>query len=200
MLMEQTYRAKEFRLSGLAGISDETLEIHLGLYKGYVDQTNFIIEELSETAQRGKANGKNPLYAELRRHLGFELGGMVLHEYYFGNLAPKGRGKPGAAIEEPLGRSFGDFESWKRDFMAVGGLRGVGWAALCQDPFNGALSNHWIELHHQGMPAGFKPILVMDVWEHAFLLDYKPSERTKYMEAFFANVDWTVVNERLLNS
>ena len=92
---------------------------------------------------------------------------------------------------------FGGFERWKDDFVTIGGFRGVGWAVLYQDPLTHQLSNHWIELHHQGVPSGFRPILVMDVWEHAFLLDYKPAERGKYLEAFFANIDWTAVHARL---
>lgn len=195
----QAYRAKTFRLFRLEGISDRTLEMHLDLYEGYVDQTNLLIEHLSEMVHRGKANGKDPTYAELKRRLGFEYGGMILHELYFANLTCGGRGKPALEFVEASERSFGDLESWKADFIAVGGLRGVGWAVLSRDPVTGGLSNHWIELHHQGAPAGFKPILVMDVWEHAFLLDYKPGERGKYIEAFFANIDWTVVKDRLLS-
>ena len=86
-------------------------------------------------------------------------------------------------------QSFGDWDTWMKDFKAVGAMRGVGWAITFQDPMTGALSNHWITLHQEGNPAGFKPILVMDVWEHAFLLDYKPAERGKYIEAFFSNID-----------
>jgi Fe-Mn family superoxide dismutase len=86
---------------------------------------------------------------------------------------------------------------WKKDFAAVGGMRGVGWAIAYLDPWTGYISNHWVSLHEDGNVAGFEPILVMDVWEHAFLLDYKPAERAKYIEAFFSNVDWAVVKDRL---
>jgi Fe-Mn family superoxide dismutase len=82
------------------------------------------------------------------------------------------------------------------DFKAIGGMRGVGWGILFQDPMTNSLSNHWITLHQDGSPAGFKPLLVMDVWEHAFLLDYKPSEKAKYLDAFIANIDWDVVAQR----
>jgi Fe-Mn family superoxide dismutase len=103
-------------------------------------------------------------------------------------------------LKRVLEDSFENFDAWKTDFVAVGGMRGVGWAILYQDPLTGQLSNHWIELHQQGVPSGFKPILVMDVWEHAFLLDYKPSERSKYIEAFFSNIEWDVVNKCFSNS
>jgi Fe-Mn family superoxide dismutase len=168
--------------------------MHFGLYEGYVKNTNLLNEQLMEMARANKASASNPAFTELKRHLGFEYGGMVLHEYYFGNLAPNGKGEFSAELKQELEESFGSFDLWKTDFTAVGGMRGVGWAILYQDPLTGRLSNHWIELHQEGVPSGFKPILVMDVWEHAFMLDYKPSERSRYIEAFFSNIDWTVVN------
>jgi len=196
MMATPTYKPRDFNLSGLKGISDRTLETHFGLYEGYVNETNSLTERLSEMARSGKA-AKNPLYAELTRHLGFEYGGMILHEYYFANLAPKGRGAPSPELEQALEQSFGGFEAWRADFVATGGMRGVGWAVLFRDPGAGQLSNHWITLHEQGVPAGFAPVLVMDAWEHAYLLDYKPAERSKYIDAFFANIDWQAVGERL---
>ncbi|MBI4524384.1 MAG: superoxide dismutase [Deltaproteobacteria bacterium] len=199
--MEQhAYKSRDFNLSGLQGISDRTLEMHFGLYDGYVKNTNLLTEQLLEMSHKKQALATNPAYSELKRHLGFEYGGMVLHEYYFGNLAPKGKESPSADLRRALEANFGTFEDWKRDFVAVGGMRGVGWAVLYQDPMTGQLSNHWIELHQQGVPSGFKPVLVMDVWEHAFLLDYKPSERSKYIDAFFSNIDWDVVNRCLTST
>jgi superoxide dismutase, Fe-Mn family len=191
------YQPRMFQLSGLQGISDRTLELHLGLYQGYVKNTNLLTEQLMELGQQKKGTALNPAYAELTRRLGFEYGGMVLHEYYFGNLAANGRGDPSKQFQDAIQQSFGSFSTWKEDFLAVGGFRGVGWAILYQDPATRQLSNHWIELHHQGVPSGFTPLLVMDVWEHAFLLDYKPAERGKYIDAFFANIDWTAVQARL---
>lgn len=192
-----SYRAKEFKISGLKGISDKTVEMHLKLYEGYVKNTNLIAEQLAEIVRQKKAAATNPAYAELKRHLGFEYGGMVLHEYYFANLAPQGKGKPTANFTSAVEECFGSFENWKSDFVGVGNMRGVGWAILYQDPVTEQLSNHWIELHQQGVPSGFKPIVVMDVWEHAFLLDYKPAERDKYIDAFFANVDWNRIDANL---
>ena len=193
--MTTSFKARSFPLSGLTGISDKTLEMHFGLYEGYVKETNQLTEQLAELAKAGKA-AKNPAYAEMNRHLGYEYGGMILHEYYFENLAPKGKGKPSAQLTKALEDTFGSFETWKADFTAVGGTRGVGWAVLFRDPITGRMTNQWITLHEQGVPAGYSPILVMDAWEHAFLLDYKPSERAKYIEAFFSNVNWEEVGER----
>jgi superoxide dismutase, Fe-Mn family len=194
-MANNVYKAKKFNLSGLEGISDKTLEMHFGLYEGYVKNTNLLTEQLLEMSRNKKASPTNPSFTEIKRHLGFEFGGMVLHEYYFGNLAPKGKGNPSNELKRALEESFGGFDAWKADFVATGGMRGVGWSVLYQDPVTGKLSNNWIELHDVGVPSGFKPVLVMDVWEHAFLLDYKPSERSKYIEAFCANINWDAANE-----
>lgn len=173
--------------------------MHFSLYEGYVKNTNLLTEMILEMTQKKSASGTDPAYAELTRRLGFEYGGMVLHEYYFENLTAKGRGDPGKELTQAMEKSFGGFDNWKDAFTAVGEMRGVGWAILYQDPVTKQLSNHWIALHQDGVPSGFKPILVMDVWEHAFLLDYKPAERGKYIEAFFSNTNWEVVSARLAN-
>ncbi|HLK10950.1 MAG TPA: Fe-Mn family superoxide dismutase [Candidatus Binatia bacterium] len=189
------YPVKVFELTGLHGLSTLQIETHLELYAGYVNNTNRLNEQLAELAAGGKAG--TPAYSELTRRLGFEYNGMRLHELYFENLTPRfeppGRDSP---LYRELDRTFGRFERWQRDFTAVASMRGVGWALLYQDPETGRLSNHWISLHEHGHPAGFRPLLVMDVWEHAFLVDYKPTERAKYIDAFFANVNWRVVAAR----
>ena len=124
---------------------------------------------------------------------------MVLHEYYFENMKKQGTGDPNkdSAFVKAAADSFGSYEVWKADFVATGKMRGVGWAATYQDPSNGAISNHWINLHETGNVAGYTPILIMDVWEHAFIKDYAPADRPKYIEAFFSNIDWDAVSGRL---
>ena len=189
LLTQTPYKPRAFDLHDLTGISDQTLEVHFGLYAGYVKNTNLLNEQLVDLTQKAQAG--TPIYSELTRRLGFEYNGMVLHEWYFGNLT---RGSGGgisasSALGRALGESFGDIETWRKDFAAIGSMRGVGWAVTYLDPATGRLSNHWITLHEDGNIAGFKPIVVMDVWEHAFLLDYKPAERPKYIEAFLANLD-----------
>ncbi|HXG93308.1 MAG TPA: Fe-Mn family superoxide dismutase [Blastocatellia bacterium] len=194
------YKAKQFNLSGLNGISDQTLEMHFKLYEGYVKETNRLTEKITEFLKDGQVDHEEmPAYSELTRRLGFEYNGMVLHEYYFGNLKANAGGDPDqkTAFFKAAEESFGSYDIWKTDFMSIGKMRGVGWAICYQDPVNGTLSNHWITLHEVGNVAGFNPVLVMDVWEHAFLLDYKPAERPKYIEAFFSNIDWNAVEERL---
>ncbi|MDT7689842.1 MAG: superoxide dismutase, Fe-Mn family [Acidobacteriota bacterium] len=195
------YKAKQFDLSGLNGISDQTLEMHFKLYEGYVTNTNTLTHKIAEILQDGRVDQEEmPAYSELTRRMGFEYNGMVLHEWYFGNM------KKGSTTTDPeknsrlyqlAEASFGSYEIWKADFMSVGKMRGVGWAVCYQDPVNERLSNHWITLHEVGNIAGFVPILVMDVWEHAYLLDYKPADRPKYIEAFFSNINWAACEQRL---
>ena len=199
-MSNNVYKVKEFNLSGLQGISDKTLEMHFGLYAGYVKETNRLNEKISEFIKDGHVDQEEmPVYSELNRRLGFEYNGMVLHEYYFGNMKKGGSGDPEgrSAFFRATDQSYGDYKVWKADFMGIGKMRGVGWSICYQDPTNGRLSNHWVSLHQTGNVAGFEPVLVMDVWEHAFLLDYKPAERPKYIEAFFSNIDWAAVEKRL---
>lgn len=193
----KTYTAKKWDLSGLQGISDATLEMHFGLYEGYVQNTNALIEQTAELRDRGQAAGSNPKFAELIRRMGWEFNGMRLHEYYFDNLTSKPRELTSGSLYEQLGSSYGDFETWRKDFFAVGGMRGVGWAIAFYDPASQQIGNYWVEQHHEGNLAGFVPVVVMDCWEHAFIKDYKPSERGKYIEAFYANLDWSACEERL---
>lgn len=192
------YAEKDFsHLKGLTGISDKTLEIHLGLYAGYVKNTNLLNEKVIELTEQGKAG--QPEYSELKRRYGWEYNGMRLHEYYFGNMKTGGSElKESSAIGKSIIDTYSSLDVWKNDFTKVGLMRGVGWVILFQDPITKVLSNHWISSHEEGNVAGFQPLLVMDVWEHAFLLDYKPAERSKYIEAFFSNIDWSVVESRLV--
>ena len=196
----KSYKPKSFNLSGLNGISDKTLEMHFKLYEGYVTNTNTLTERIAKMLEDGKVDQEEmPAYSELTRRLGFEYNGMVLHEYYFGNMKRQGGDEAprGSQFREAVEKSFPSYEIWKTDFVGVGKMRGVGWAIAYLDPTRGTVSNHWIELHETGNVAGFIPLLVMDVWEHAFLLDYKPADRPKYIEAFLSNVDWSTVENRV---
>src|SRR4028119_904688 len=200
MASNNSYQPKQFNLSGLNGISDKTLELHFKLYEGYVKETNNLTERISKFLEDGQVDqDEMPAYSELTRRLGFEYNGMVLHEYYFGNMKRHGSGDPAkdSNFTKAATESFGSYDIWKADFVGIGKMRGVGWAMCYQNPANGRLSNHWITLHETGNVSGFTPVLVMDVWEHAFLLDYAPAERPRYIEAFFSNIDWDAVEGRL---
>lgn len=195
------YAPKDFsKVRGLTGISDKQIEEHLKLYEGYVKRTNALTEKLFAICGEGKAAGSDPVYAELTRRLGFEYGGMVNHEYYFGNMKPGAQAEPpaGGKLRKAIEASFGKYETWLADFRAIAGMPGVGWVMTFQDPATGWLSNHWIDLHMNHVPPGFKVILALDGWEHAFMRDYLATERAKYVDAFFKNVDWETVEKRIL--
>ena len=199
-ILQRKYEPRSYDLHDLHGISDRTLAMHFKLYEGYVKETNNLTMRIHQLVEDGKVDQEEmPVYSELKRRYGFEYNGMVLHEYYFDNLMNNGSANPGA--QSPFRRaaesSFGTYEAWKGDFIGVGKMRGVGWAVCYLNPYNGRLTNHWITLHETGNVAGFAPVLVMDVWEHAFILDYKPSERVSYIEAFFSNINWKAVEDRL---
>ncbi len=191
------YTSTPILLTGLVGLSDEQIKQHEKLYNGYVTNVNKLNVELAELVSTGKEGTAD--FSELKRRLGFEYNGMRLHELYFGNM--KAGGGPlasSSALYAKLVESFGSFESWEKDFKATAKMRGVGWAILYQDPVSKTLSNHWVSMHEEGHPVGFIPVLVMDIWEHAFTVDYKPTERPKYIDAFFANLDWAACESRLV--
>jgi Fe-Mn family superoxide dismutase len=190
-----SYTAKEYaRLIGMAGFSEALLKNHFTLYQGYVTNTNKVLDTLELMLKEGKA--ANPEFAELKRRLGWEFNGMRLHEYYFENLGGTASLDVDGRLGKKLAESFGSVDAWEKDFRATGAMRGIGWTVLYQDSADGRLINFWINEHDQGHPAGCMPILVMDVFEHAFMLDYG-LKRADYIEAFFKNIDWKVVEARL---
>jgi len=188
------YAAKNYdHLLGMEGFSDALLKNHFTLYNGYVTNTNKLADMLDSLVREGKFG---PDYAELRRRFGWEWNGMRLHEYYFDNLGGAGKGGPGAGFLAAVERTWVSFENWKREFDAIGTMRGIGWVVLYRDDATGHLFNLWINEHDAGHAAGARPILVMDVFEHAFMLDYG-LKRADYVAAFWKNVDWGTVEGRL---
>jgi len=191
-----TYTVREeLKPSGLNGISDDQINDHWNLYVGYVNQTNALKEELATLREGGK--GGTPAYADRRRRFGFELNGMVLHEYYFGNLKSGVADDKAAEFKKLVAQKWGSFDAWKEDFVNTGKSRSIGWAVCAMDPMTGDLNNHFIQLHEEGNVAGYHPVVVMDVWEHAYMVDHKAGGRPDYIGAFFSNVDWSVVENRL---
>jgi Fe-Mn family superoxide dismutase len=198
MIDQFVFKARKWNLSGLSGISDKTLETHFGLYEGYVKNVNLLREQIAGIELGATPKGLDPKFAELERRLGFEYNGMRLHELYFDNLTTKpAEIAKGGGLDGNMQHTWGSVEQWRAEFAAMGQMRGVGWVVLAQDPWSGDLSNHWIELHQNGNIAGFAPILVMDVWEHAWLYDYKPADRESYVESFLSNVDWPLCEVRI---
>ena len=189
------YTAKDYaKLIGLAGFSEILLKNHFTLYQGYVANTNKALDGLAAMLKDGKT--AVPEFAELKRRLGWEFDGMRLHEYYFENLGGKAPLDQAGRLGQKIVESFGSYEAWEKDFRAVGAMRGIGWAVLYEDVSNGQLINFWINEHDGGHPAGGQPILIMDVFEHAFMIDYG-LKRADYIEAFFKNIDWKAAEARL---
>ncbi len=190
-----SYQAKDYsKLVGMEGFSETLLKNHFTLYQGYVTNTSRLMDTLAAMLKEGKQG--TPEYAELKRRLGWEFNGMRLHEYYFENLGGKGTLDRSGKLARKLAEDFGSYEDWEKDFKASGTMRGIGWVVLYQDNLSGRLFNQWINEHDVGHPAGCVPVLVLDVFEHAFMLDYG-LKRADYIEAFFRNIDWATVEGRL---
>jgi Fe-Mn family superoxide dismutase len=192
---KMVYTAKDYsRLLGMEGLSETLLKNHFTLYQGYVTNTNKLLETFSQMVKEGKVG--TPEFAELKRRLGWEFNGMRLHEYYFENLGGKGGSEKTRKLFKKVSEEFGSFEAWEKEFRAIGMIRGIGWAILYQDSFTGRLINFWINEHDVGHPAGCAPLLILDVFEHAFMIDYG-LKRADYIEAFFKNIHWKIVEGRL---
>lgn len=189
------YEAKNFDyLLGIEGLSDGILNNHFALYGGYVANTNKLAETLEKMRKEEKT--ASPEYAELKRRFGWEFDGMRLHEYYFGNLTKeKAEFGDDSVLGVQIEKDFGSPENWRKDFLATGAMRGIGWVVLYFDFAAQKLFNVWISEHDGGHLAGAFPILVMDVFEHAYMPDYG-TKKADYIAAFVKIIDWKVVSDR----
>ncbi len=190
------FTAKNFEhLLGTPGFSDTLLKNHFTLYEGYVKNTNTILANLQILAKEGKRAA--PEYAEQKRRFGWEWDGMRLHELYFGNMKNGGAPIAGeSALAKKIATQWTSMEEWEKGFRATGAMRGIGWVILAYDKESDALFNIWVNEHDVGHLAGATVLLVMDVFEHAFMLDYG-LKRADYIEAFWKAIDWGVVSERM---
>lgn len=190
------YEAKIFKkLIGMPGFSDQLLNNHFGLYEGYVKNVNLLDDTLMQMEKEGKFEG--PVFAELNRRLGWEWNGMRLHEYYFENLSPKKT--EGISLDSKLASKikieWGSLDIFEKNFKGMGAMRGIGWVILYYDKMKDRLFNVWINEHDTGHFAGSTPLLVMDVFEHAYMLDYGP-KKADYIETFSNHIDWDIVEKR----
>ena len=181
----------KFNIGPLQGISARNIEEHLKLYAGYVKHANLILEKIYELTQDAEKNA----YAlgEIQRRFGFEYNGMRNHEIYFNSLsggsAPLENGKLKKAIEA----EWGSFEAWLNRFKSIALTRGIGWAMLYHDRKENRLLSAWVDEQHLGQLQDCALVLGLDMWEHAFVYDYPTSEKKKYVEAFFENLNWKTV-------
>jgi Fe-Mn family superoxide dismutase len=185
------YTAKDFSsLLGLPGFSDTLLNNHFTLYQGYVTNTNKLID-LMKTKEVG-----TPEFGELHRRFGWEWNGMRLHELYFGNMVKGGVQLSDRVLKKMMVDTWGSVENWQKEFIGMGTMRGIGWVVMCHDKKESKLFNVWVNEHDTGLLAGLTPLLVMDVFEHSFMVDYG-LKRADYISAFIVSIDWHAVEERV---
>lgn len=184
------FTEQKFNIPALKGISQKTIEEHLKLYAGYVKNANLVLEEIK------KGTAGDYALAEMQRRFSFEFNGMVNHEYYFKSFV--GGTQPLSSesiLRKEIEKEWGAFDAWLARFKTVALTRGVGWAMLSYDPLTGRLLNGWVDEQHLGQLNGCKTILALDMWEHSFVADYQPTGRKNYLEDFFANLNWKVIEE-----
>jgi len=193
------YKEYTFEVPELIGISKKNIEEHLKLYAGYVKHTNLILEKIDEFSKDSEKNAY--ILGELQRRFGFEFDGMRNHEYYFKSLE---EGAKNINLDEELytvlTTQFGSFDAWLARFKSIALTRGVGWAMLYYDHHTEQLVHAWVEEQHLGHLTGLEPILALDMWEHAFVYDYPTSEKKKYVEAFFENLNWSIIEKNFSNA
>lgn len=189
------YTEKKFSIGELKGISSKTIEEHLKLYSGYVKHANLINEKIKEMS----ADTEKNTYAigELQRRFGFEFDGMRNHEYYFEQLEGGSQALSSDSVfKAEVESEWESFDMWLSRFKAIAMTRGIGWAIIYFDEATQSLVQTWVEEQHLGHLTGLKVILALDMWEHSYMLDYVPSEKKKYVESFFENLNWDVIEKR----
>lgn len=186
------YQEQQFGLGDMQGLSAKQIDVHLKLYAGYVKNVNAILAKIEEL--KADSAGNALALAELTRRFPFEFNGMRLHELYFEALG--GNGATNGTLAEALAKQWGSVDAWRTEFRAVGMLRGIGWTLLTYDAKAGIFHNIWVNDHELGHLADLRVLLAMDVWEHAFLIDYLPAQRADYINAFFTNLNWSVCEGR----
>jgi Fe-Mn family superoxide dismutase len=189
------FEAQDYsKLIGMPGFTDELLKTHFQLYQGYVKNATLLADTLKQLEQADKAMSYE--YSAQKRRFNWEFNGMRLHELYFTNLGGNGVLDPNAPLYGALTKEFGSYDKWKKAFIATGSMRGIGWTILYKDLTTGRLMNIWIEDHDLGTLAGAKPLLIMDVFEHAYMPQFG-LDRAAYIDAFFKNINWSAVSSRL---
>lgn len=190
------HEARKFIFKGLEGISENQISQHRDiLYAGYVNKLNEIEDRL-KSVDITKANQVFSEFRGLKADETFALNGVVLHELYFENLGGKNP-KPTGRLSDLMAKEFGSFEKWADNFKACG-MAARGWVVLGISTYDGRLHNYCLDSHNDKVPFGAVPILVMDVYEHAYFLDYG-AKRPPYIEAFMKNIEWTICSKRLEN-
>jgi len=190
------FAARDFTgLLGLPGFSDAMMNNHFELYQGYVKNANALLGDLEQLRKERRLEGAPA--AEIRRRFGWEYDSIRLHEFYFENLAktPKPL-DPVSRLSTRMKEDFGSFENWKADFVAAASMRGFGWVVTYHDPMRNRLFNAWINEHDTGHLVACTPVVVLDAFEHAYMLDYG-IKKGGYIDACFMNFHWDACTARL---
>ena len=187
------YKAINFNylLGKVKGIDDNLMKIHFKLYEELVNGTNASLAQLKSMEKNGVKNMIE--YSSIQKQLPFFFNGMRLHELYFGVMCGENMNKMSPELSEALNNNFGSFEKWKKNFMSTGDVPGVGFACLMRDRQNNKLYNTWINEFNIGELIEVDILLVMDMWEHAYLCEFGLNLK-KYQETFLKNVNWSVVS------
>lgn len=177
-------------------INKEQFEAHMRLYEGYVTNINKIDAELvqQDNALREQSNTTFSYYRELKRGETFALNGVILHELYFENIGGT-TPKPDQAVFEKIEHDFTDYQDWQKDFIATA-KASRGWALLAYDQRSGRYRNISLDAHDLGNIAYSAPVLVLDMYEHAYFLQYA-DKKADYINNFMKNINWTVVAGRM---
>ncbi len=188
------YTPKKFTFKTLDGISERQLDVHLKLYEGYVKHVNVLNEKLAELMQDSEKNAY--ALAEVKRRLGFEWNGMRMHEHYFAQW--EGEHIPlSQELEGALALSWGgDIMNMVNEFKAVAMMRGIGWTLLSQDNATKQFMIHWVSDHELGQLNDTTTILALDMWEHAYMVDYTPAEKKQYVDVWFKHLNGEVISKR----
>ncbi len=189
------YQIRKFNLSVLTGLSSKQIEVHLGLYEGYVKHVNLIREKIAELSQNQEANAY--VINELRRRFAFEFNGMRLHEYYFEQFQNSASVQSmNSALARATTEKYGSYENLSVHIRGVASTRGIGWVVVYFDTIGKTIHTVFVSEHEIGQLTGLPIILVIDMWEHAFMVDYVPTEKSKYIDAVFANLNWKFIEKR----
>ncbi len=192
----KTYEARTFNLPELKGLSKEQIDAHLGLYQGYVKHVNLIMEKIA-AMRAADAEGNAYAIAEVRRRLGFEFDGMRMHEYYFEQFeGGEKRADEGHVLSKAVIEKYGERGGLVSHMKEVAGTRGIGWVVVYYDPIGAEIHTTFVGDHELGQLATLPIILALDLWEHAYMVDYLPVEKKAYIDAFFENLNWAVCEAR----
>jgi Fe-Mn family superoxide dismutase len=190
------YEAKTFTIPPLDGISQKQIDVHLGLYQGYVKHINLLRDQIAELT---KADPEKYAFAieSVRRRMGFEFNGMRMHEFYFpqfeGGPSPEPRD---SELARALTEKYGTWDDFITHLKKVALSRGSGWCTLAWDQAGKTPHIWWTVDHELGMLADVEVLLALDLWEHAYMVDYVPAEKAKHIDALLKNLNWKVVEER----